>query len=452
MKLTLSVSKPLNGCSFQATEKLHGRVTLQQECLPETPEVHVYLQGIAKITLKPGFDAKARVGATARRQSYKLFTIAQVLHPTAVDGGLLQATFSFAFPQTASCCGRHGAVKSAALCPLPPSTLLSTPGAKIRVSYGVTAVYRPLGKGLCHRLLRQTVTAQQSVAYEQPVNMQLLYCIPTLPAASASPASAVPSDAALEPASQLIHNTAWLPASRLGIECSTGDASDTFADDIRHTLPDGLPPYSPAMTLEAVMLNPPIITPGRPVDLDLFLHTPRSILDAVAEADRQLYLCSVSVRLRRKTRAQIGADKHTDDATWVLWSVKEIVPVQQEKMGIVCSNVGADAKDRIHTSRNKKDEVAVRGVSLPAACVSAIQDQPGFDVCFASRVYTLEVAMGVVVLPASFLPTKRETDKILSGSEYGVQYTRTDIRVMISSPPPDYAPNSKQDREVICVV
>lgn len=193
------------------------------------------------------------------------------------------------------------------------------------------------------------------------------------------------------------------------------------------------------------MLNPPIITPGRPVSLDLFLHTPRSILDAVAKTGRQLYLCSVSVRLRRKTHAQIGEAKHVDDTAWVLWSVKSVITIQQEKMGIVCSNIGEDSSNQLTNPRIKCDEVETRGLNLPAACEAAVQGQPDFEVCFASRIYTIEVAMGIAVFPHSFVSTKREIDKITAGPDSKVQYTRTDIRVMISDPPPDYETDARQD-------
>lgn len=45
MKLALSVNKPLNGHTFQAADKVSGRVDVQLDDLSETPEVKVIFQG-----------------------------------------------------------------------------------------------------------------------------------------------------------------------------------------------------------------------------------------------------------------------------------------------------------------------------------------------------------------------------------------------------------------------
>lgn len=45
MKLTLSVNKPLNGHTFQAADKVQGRVIVQLDDISETPEVRVIFQG-----------------------------------------------------------------------------------------------------------------------------------------------------------------------------------------------------------------------------------------------------------------------------------------------------------------------------------------------------------------------------------------------------------------------
>ncbi|CAK7236344.1 hypothetical protein SCUCBS95973_009576 [Sporothrix curviconia] len=432
MKVSLSVSKPSNGCVFQATDKVHGRVDVQLDDISDTPEVQVLFQGLAKVTLKPGFDAKAQVGATPQRHNYKLFSVVQVLHPAKVDKKTLSAPFSFEFPQTATCCSRHNTAKSAIPCALPPSTLLSTPGAKVRVSYGITAVCRPPGSGLYHRLTQRTVTAHQPITYAPPVAEQLLYSSRPLPLTSSpvSILSDLSDGSALEPGHQLIRSTAWLPASKLGIEdsISTADAFGTPTDEVQLALPDGLPAYSPAMTLEAIMPNPPAITPGQPPSLSLFLRTPRSLLDAVARTGSRLQLCSLSVRLRRKTQACIGAAKHVDDTTWVLWSVNGSVPVLQEKIDIATRGQGEAG-----------------GIRLPTACAAAIQSQPGFGACFASRVYTLEVAMGVAVVPASSLSAEKEARRKAAVPADAIQHARTAIRVMVSEPPPDYTPDTDDE-------
>ena len=189
------------------------------------------------------------------------------------------------------------------------------------------------------------------------------------------------------------------------------------------------------MTLEAVMPNPPTITPGQPVDLSLFLRTPQSLLDAVARTGSRLQLCSLSVRLRRRTQARIGAAKHCDDTTWVLWQVNGSVPICQEKLDIACGSVGNN-NGAADDGATRQGEGKAGGVHLPAACAAAIQGQPGFGACFASRVYTLEVSMGVAAVP------ERETRKKAAISADAIQHTRTAICVMISEPPPGYKPNA----------
>ncbi|KJR89603.1 uncharacterized protein SPSK_06221 [Sporothrix schenckii 1099-18] len=468
MKLALSVNKPLNGHVFQATDKVQGRVDVQMDDVSDTPEVRVVFQGIAKVTLKPGFDAKAQIGDTHKRQSYKIFTSVQVLHPTPVNDNTLSAPFAFAFPPADRCCGRANTAKSA-VCPLPPSTLLVTPGVKVRVSYGVTAVCRRPGSGLYHRLLHRPVTARQSITYAPPITEQLLYgtaapvqsirpvqarpptvSLPLSPPQSPpiSPVSIV-SDPLLDAhtdvtdttagARQLVRSTAWMPASKLGIEeRSSTDAADAWAVKAQNppVLPGCLPAYSPAISLEMVMPNLPVITPGQPLDLGLFLRTPRSFLDTVADTGCTLQLCSLSVRLRRQIHAQIGAATRVDDTTWPLWSVKGSVPIRQEKVDIACGGSGGSSSSS-HGDDNSSDDTA-GGIHLPPATIAAIQGQPGFATCFASRVYTLEVSMGVAAVTTSSTPPGKKP--VVPKAE--IQYTKTALRVIVSEPPPDYEWNT----------
>lgn len=360
----------------------------------------------------------------------QLFTSVQVLHPTEGDGKTLSAPFSFSFPSTARCCGRPGTTKSA-VCPLPPSTLLSTPGVKVRVSYGVTAVCRRPGSSFYHRLLHHTVTARQPITYAPPITEQLLHgsAQPRQPLSPpSSPVSMLSNPTPETDRHQLIRSTAWLPASKLGIEDSTDAGTPTAK--AQTLLPGCLPPYSPAMTLEVVMPNPPVITPGQPVGLGLFLRTPHSLLDAVAETGSGLQLCSLSVRLRCQTQARIGAAMRVDETMWPIWSVRGSVPIRQEKVDIACG-IGAKTNEG---DDNKS------GVILPPAAAAAMEGQPGFGTCFASRVYTLEVAMGVAVVSASASASAASAEKRKKTpvAPSDIQYTKTAICVMVSEPPPDY--------------
>ena len=72
MKLSLAVAKPPNGVAYQTADAVQGRVDLQLEEGLEVPEIRVILQGTAKVTLKPGFNARAQVGDTHKRNTVKV--------------------------------------------------------------------------------------------------------------------------------------------------------------------------------------------------------------------------------------------------------------------------------------------------------------------------------------------------------------------------------------------
>ncbi|CAK7214597.1 hypothetical protein SEUCBS140593_002235 [Sporothrix eucalyptigena] len=363
MKLSLTVNKPPNGHTFKANEPVEGHVQLQLDENLEAPDVRVILQGIAKITLKPGFDAKAQIGDTHRR-------------------------------------------------------------LKVRISYSVTAVCRrPGGKKLLRLLLQKNVAACQMINYAPPVIDQLQYSQRlSLP----PPSTDDSSDHGLTTSLKLIRSTAWLPASKLGIDVSaTGMEAKTT--HVPETLPPGcLPPYSPAMTLEVVMPYPPVITPGQPVALGLFLRTPRALLDAVDSQHSGLQLCSLSVRLRRQTQGRIGQSMRADDTAWPMWSVNGTVPIRQEKVDIAWGEGVSREGDQETTNFNRM----LMGV--PAA--AAIHNQAGFYTCFASRVYSIEVSMGVTVA----------VDRQKSGTPE-IQYAKTAMQVMVSEPPPDYEAGPEEE-------
>ena len=199
----------------------------------------------------------------------------------------------------------------------------------------------------------------------------------------------------------LVRSTAWLPASQLGIDVcsapapkprrqnSTGDSAPP---------PGCLPAYTPSMTLEAVMPNLPVVTPGQPMPLSVFILTPRPLLAAsINSPSAQLVLRSLTVRLRRMTLARIGTSMRADDALWPLWSFDGNVPMHKETF---------DA------------------ASLPWDTMGGIPSavSPGFWSCFVSRSYSLEITMGVATQAAP----------------RNVEYAKTSIRVMVSEPPPAY--------------
>ncbi|CAK7231817.1 hypothetical protein SBRCBS47491_008058 [Sporothrix bragantina] len=447
MKLSLTVNEPPNGGAFSAADAVQGSVELQQDEGLEAPEIRVILQGTAKITLKPGFDAKAQIGDTHRRHSVKLFSISQVvktarqnadhhdIHDTEDDSDSVSSrsrgpakttvsgAYSISFPPFSRCCKNGNGNQSSKLsfCHLPPTTNFSTPGMRVRISYTITAVCkRPGSRLLSHLLLHKNLASCQSINYTPPVTEQLL-CGPHMSLPSSPEIQPVGANLDYNSPStlKLIRSTAWLPSEKLGLD-------DAHSDNNAGP-PAFLPPYSPAMTLEVVMPYPPVITPGQPVALGFFLRTPRSVLDAADRQHSDLQLSSLSVRLRRHTQGSIGHSMRVDDTTWPMWAVHGSVPIRQEKVDMTwgLGSTGVDSEEP--TSGNR----LLLGV--PAA--AAIQNKPGFWTCLASRVYSIEVSVGVTVVPV-----KTEGSSVLkkSRAEPKVHYTKTAMRVMVSDPPPDY--------------
>ncbi|EPE05111.1 chromosome condensation protein [Ophiostoma piceae UAMH 11346] len=198
----------------------------------------------------------------------------------------------------------------------------------------------------------------------------------------------------------LVRSTAWLPASTLNIDvCSAPAPKPRRQDSTGDSAPPPgcLPAYTPSMTLEAVMPNLPIVTPGQPMPLSVFVLTPQPLLAASITSGSQLVLRSLTVRLRRITLARIGTSMRADDALWPLWSFAGNVPIRDEKF---------DAASLAWDTMS----------GIPSAVF------PGFWSCFVSRSYSLEITMGVATQAAP----------------RNVEYATTSIRVMVSKPPPAY--------------
>ncbi|CAK7269817.1 hypothetical protein SEPCBS119000_003765 [Sporothrix epigloea] len=440
MKLTLTVNKPPNRASFQASDVVQGRVDLQLDQALAVPDICVLLQATAKITLKPGFDTTAQVGDTRRRRSIRLFTSSQVVKPACQgvredDYGstsssaqrVVTAAFDIPFPPFSCCCRRDSDNSSRTtklpFCRLPPSTTFSTPALRVNIAYSVTAVCRRPGSGLLSQLLHsKNVVASQSITFA-PSEAEQLLCGPYTPPSEpqiqllpSSPCQPLPATC------KLIRSTAWLSSSTLGVDGSHSSNANVGP-------PGFLPPYSPAIRLDVVMPYPPVVTPGRTIALGLNLKTPRTVLDAANDKRACLQLSSLSIRLRRQTQGSIGKSLRVDDTIWPMWSMHGNVPIQQEKLNI--SWITAAAGDGEQTTAGN-----LLVLSVPAS--AAILHQPGFWTCFASRTYSIEVSVGMTVvrMPTALDECPREKRK--SSEQSQVQYARAAVRVMISDPPPDY--------------
>ncbi|CAK7222186.1 hypothetical protein SCUCBS95973_004755 [Sporothrix curviconia] len=456
MKLSLSVDKPPNGTAFTAADAVRGRVELQLDEGIEAPEIRVILQGTAKTTLKPGFDAKAQIGDTRRRRNIKLFSVSQVVktarrHAPRDDteddsdssslsgqrgpaATVVSGTFAIAFPPFSRYCkdGDSSSQPSKLpVCHLPPSTSFSTPGTRVRISYSVTAVCkRPGGRILSHLHLHKSLVSRQAINYVAPITEQLL-CGPhmSLPPSSevqlAQPVAGGGPDLALPSTPKLIRSTAWLPSDKLGLDGTHADANTSAGS------PGLLPPYSPAMTLEVAMPYPPVITPGQPIALGVVLRTPRAMLDAAERQNTHIQLSSLSVRLKRQTQGRIGQSLRVDDTAWPMWAIRGSVPILHEKVDM--SWGATNPGDNEATTAGNR-------LLLSVSAAAAIDNQPGFWTCFASRAYSIEVSVGITAAPSK-TPGSAGRKK---SRQPPVQYAKTALRVMVSDPPPDYEAVSEE--------
>ena len=259
-----------------------------------------------------------------------------------------------------------------------------------------------------------------------PLDTEQLVCGPHMPL---FPSLSLDTPLDKPTAPGLIRNTAWLPSSALGLD-GDHDSTSTSSNNC-------LPPYSPAMALDVVMPYPPVITPGQPVALGLVLRTPRALLDAAAahEQHAHLLVTSLTVRLRRQTHGSIGLSERVDDTMWPLWAVHGSVPVLQETMDMNMD--GTAARESATTTDDTEDGCKLLLLDIPTSAVVALQNQPGFWTCFASRLYSIEVTLGVALVANTVAtgPFGRKKKRTVISE---TQYTKTATRVMVSDAPPDY--------------
>ncbi|CAK7265234.1 hypothetical protein SEPCBS57363_001480 [Sporothrix epigloea] len=177
------------------------------------------------------------------------------------------------------------------------------------------------------------------------------------------------------------------------------------------------------------MPYPAVVTPGQPIALYTTLKTPRAMLDAARQKHSFLQLSSLSIRLRRQTRGSIGKALRIDDTVWPIWAMHGNIPIQQEKLNILWATTTAGDADEA-TAGN------LLSLSVPAS--AAIIHQPGFWTCFASRTYSIEVSVGMMLVRMPMAQKDSLKERMKSRERLEVQYARAAMRVMISDPPPDY--------------
>lgn len=75
MKLKLVVESPTNGLTYRPSEAVKGRVevrNMKKSSAETITNVHITFQGVARVVLKPGFDAAAQVAGTYRKEKFEV--------------------------------------------------------------------------------------------------------------------------------------------------------------------------------------------------------------------------------------------------------------------------------------------------------------------------------------------------------------------------------------------
>lgn len=238
----------------------------------------------------------------------QLFARSTTVTPTArkaTDSGPVHTVpFAFTFPMLATCPTSKDANPPNPF-PLPPSLRFSAAGLDARVSYSVTATVRRKSKRF---LLPRHLCTIQPIEYSPGLSARARAIMQPedaeLPALTPSTTSDTDVDTPAEPIPNPPNppnpHRASLVSSATLVPCiSLGSNKAAMGLDPTATLVPGcLPPYSPAMALELVMPQPPVVSPGGNIALGVFLRTPKGLLE-VDGTNSPICLRSIRVRLRR---------------------------------------------------------------------------------------------------------------------------------------------------------
>ncbi|KAI7763594.1 hypothetical protein LZL87_010649 [Fusarium oxysporum] len=192
------------------------------------------------------------------------------------------APFDFTFPSSICQCR----------CQLPPSLESASSGHTIKVEYAIVVTAR-------HRLLCQVSrlkTLRQAISFEsQPL-------ITTLPTS----------------------NIGSLSASKLFPKLYKA-LGNQGVSRIRSRSDECLPQYEPTLQLEMLLPSPPILTPGRPMEIQLILHTPSELV-----ASENIYIRSVEAQLESCIEAKVGLATKTVSDLLSSWTLQGLFSVNRE--------------------------------------------------------------------------------------------------------------------------
>lgn len=247
----------------------------------------------------------------------------------------------------------------------------------VHIVYSLTAVCKKPGR--LNKLLHTRSKVKRILSFEPE---------PDPPDPIPSPANSPPSHI-----SSLTCSKAWLPINKI-----LGTDKDGSFSSIDTRRPP--PPYSPAISLDVVLLQPTILSPGQPFPIGLLVSVPSPLVGKAVARSLAVDLCCT-------TTARIASSSRDDRTVWPLWTIKGRLPLQNERVNMACGQ-------------------AVDGVNT--LCVpSDVPVLSAFSSCSISRAHSVRVKMGVSRTDAKT-----------------IHYTKTLINVELSGPPPGYLENGER--------
>lgn len=192
------------------------------------------------------------------------------------------APFEFIFPSASNSCQ----------CQLPPSLHMASSLVRIKVEYTLVVAVRQ--NMLCG--VTRTKRVQRELSLRSEAGTVFL------------PSSTI----------------GCLPANKL---CPKMNNALQEAYRSRFTNPDWLPPYTPSLQVEVVLSSPPILTIGKPTQIQVVLHVPPELLEG-----ENIYLRSAVMQLKSSVTTIVGTISGSSTETHDLWSCRGRVHLDKRRL------------------------------------------------------------------------------------------------------------------------
>lgn len=299
MRLELVLEASANAHSYRPGDCVRGELLIWGHRLKQPSEITAELQG--KLSLHSN---KRQIGATSsftytgspckksdnvvhtlfqQIKKIKLATNNSTFNPQSYNHDAdYYAPFDFTLPNSTCQCR----------CQLPPSLDRSSSGYTVKAEYAIIVTIK-------HRLLcrvSRLKTLRRAISFESE---------PSIPVLTSS-------------------NIGSLSASKLFPKLYKALASQGVLS-IRSRSDECLPQYEPTLQLELLLPSPPILTPGRPTEIQLILHTPSELVHS-----ESIYIRSAEAQLESYVEAKVGLVTKTVVETRSGWNLQGLFPVDKE--------------------------------------------------------------------------------------------------------------------------